>query len=403
MDNPHPGLKSALVPVAAMLGAQVLISLAVLSLAVLMPAVARDLEIAPKLVGAFTALIYVVASAVALGSAAWISRLGAVRVCQLAMIAAAAGLALNAAATVVATLAAVALIGLAQGPINPASAHILTQRVPRAWFSLVFSVKQTGVPLGFAAAGVLLPLLLPAIGWRGASLFAAAMLVGGAVILEGLRARLDASVAPSGPSSGIWSSVRYVLGHPEMRVLGWSALLYVVAQHTFTFFLVTYLYEHCRLSIAEGGFLLFLAQIGGTGQRLVLGALGDRLPRMMLLGWTGIGIAIGSLATGLISPDMPYWLIGLIVFAYGTIVISWNGVSIAEFAHLAPPGQVAPVAAVQTALAFSGAVVGPPLFGLIAALVDYRSAFILVAACVLAAAIWQIATARRLRTALSGR
>lgn len=403
MDNPHPRLKSALVPVAAMLGAQVLISLAVLSLAVLMPAVARDLEIAPKLVGAFTALIYVVASAVALGSATWISRLGAVRVCQLAMIAAASGLALNAAATVVATLAAVALIGMAQGPINPASAHILTQRVPRAWFSLVFSVKQTGVPLGFAAAGVLLPLLLPAIGWRGASLFAAAMLVAGAVILEGLRARLDASVAPSGPSSGIWSSVRYVLGHPEMRVLGWSALLYVVAQHTFTFFLVTYLYEHCRLSIAEGGFLLFLAQIGGTGQRLVLGALGDRLPRMMLLGWTGIGIAIGSLATGLISPDMPYWLIGLIVFAYGTIVISWNGVSIAEFAHLAPPGQVAPVAAVQTALAFSGAVVGPPLFGLIAALVDYRSAFILVAACVLAAAIWQIATARRLRTALSGR
>lgn len=403
MDNPHPGLKSALVPVAAMLGAQVLISLAVLSLAVLMPAVARDLEIAPKLVGAFTALIYVVASAVALGSATWISRLGAVRVCQLAMIAAASGLALNAAATVVATLAAVALIGMAQGPINPASAHILTQRVPRAWFSLVFSVKQTGVPLGFAAAGVLLPLLLPAIGWRGASLFAAAMLVAGAVILEGLRARLDASVAPSGPSSGIWSSVRYVLGHPEMRVLGWSALLYVVAQHTFTFFLVTYLYEHCRLSIAEGGFLLFLAQIGGTGQRLVLGALGDRLPRMMLLGWTGIGIAIGSLATGLISPDMPYWLIGLIVFAYGTIVISWNGVSIAEFAHLAPPGQVAPVAAVQTALAFSGAVVGPPLFGLIAALVNYRSAFILVAACVLAAAIWQIATARRLRTALSGR
>ena len=124
---------------------------------------------------------------------------------------------------------------------------------------------------------------------------------------------------------------------------------------------------------------------------------------MMLLGWTGVGIAIGAVATGLITSDTPYWLIGLIVFAYGTVVISWNGVSIAEFAHLAPPGQVAPVAAVQTSLAFSGAVVGPPLFGLIAALADYRTAFFLVAACVLAAAIWQIATARRLRTALSGR
>ncbi len=403
MDSPRLDLRSALVPIAAMLGSQVLISLAVLSLSVLMPAVARDLGIAPKLVGIFTAIIYVVASAVALGSAKWISRLGAVRVCQIAMIAAAAGLALNAAATVLATVVAVALIGMAQGPINPASAHILTQRVPRAWFSLVFSVKQTGVPLGFAAAGILLPLLLPVIGWRGASLVAAGMLVAGAVVLELLRARLDASVAPSGPSSGIWSSVRYVLAHPQMRVLGWSALLYVVAQHTFTFFLVTYLYEHCRLSIAEAGFLLFLAQIGGTAQRLVLGALGDRFPRMMLLGWTGVGIAIGSIATGLITSDTPYWLIGLIVFAYGTVVISWNGVSIAEFAHLAPPGQVAPVAAVQTALAFSGAVIGPPLFGLIAALASYRTSFFLVAACVLTAAVWQIATARRLRAALSGR
>lgn len=386
-------------PIGAMLGTQMLVSLAVLSLSVLMPVVARDLAIDPKLVGAFTAITYAVASVVALASAAPISRLGAVRVCQLAMIAGAAGLALNAAAGVMATIVAVVLIGLAQGPTNPASVHILTQRVPRAWFSLVFSVKQTGVPLGFATAGVLLPLLLPALGWRGASLFAAAMLLAGAGVLELLRARLDAVAAPSGPSPGIWASVRYVLGHAEMRVLGWSALTYVVAQHTFTFFLVTYLYEHCRLTIGEGGLLLFLAQIGGTVQRLILGALGDRWPRMMLLGWTGVGIAAGAVATGLIAQRTPYWLIGLVVFAYGTVVISWNGVSIAEFAHLAPPGQAAAVAAVQTALAFSGAVVGPPLFGLVAALADYRTAFLLVAGLVLASAIWQIATSSRLRHA----
>ncbi len=396
-EGPRPGLRPALVPIGAMLGTQVLISLAVLSLSVLMPAVARDLGIAPKLVGAFTAVTYAIASGVALWSAGPISRLGAVRVCQFAMLAAAIGLALNATAYVAATVVAVAFIGFAQGPINPASAHILSQRVPRAWFSLVFSVKQTGVPLGFAAAGIFLPLLLPALGWRGASLCAAALMLAGAGVLELLRARLDASVAPSAPSDGIWSSIVHVMRHPEMRVLGWSALLYVVAQHTFTFFLVTYLYEHCRLSIAEAGFLLFLAQIGGTVQRLILGALGDRLPRMMLLGWTGIGITLGAIATSLISAETPYWLIGLVVFAYGTVVISWNGVSIAEFAALAPPGQVAAVAAVQTALAFSGAVIGPPLFGLIAAVADYRSAFLLVAACVFAAAVWQIVTSARLR------
>jgi MFS family permease len=317
-----------------------------------------------------------------------------VRVCQLAMLAAAAGLALNAAAAVWACVGAVVLIGFAQGPTNPASAHILSQRVPRRFFSIVFSIKQTGVPLGFAAAGIVLPLLLGWVGWRGASLAAAAAMVGAAAVLGLLRRQLDAAMAPPGPSPGIWRSVRFVLGHPQLRVLGWSALVYVIAQHTFTFFLVTYLYEHCRLSIGEAGFLLFLSQMGGTAQRLLLGALGDRVPRLPLLGWTGVGIALGAATTAMIEPDTPHWLIGVVVFGYGTVVISWNGVSIAEFAHLSPPGQVAAVASVQTALAFSGAVVGPPAFGLIAAVAGYPAAFLAVAACVLAAAVWQISTAR---------
>ena len=71
------------------------------------------------------------------------------------------------------------------------------------------------------------------------------------------------------------------------------------------------------------------------------------------------------------------------VVGYGSVVISWNGTSQAEFAHLSPPGEAAAVAAVQTALAFSGAVFGPPLFALIASVVSYRAAFFAVAACVL--------------------
>ena len=135
-------MKRAIIPVATMLAVQVMVSLSVLSLSVMMPAVARDLAIDPKLVGVFTAITYAVAATVALASAGPILRLGAVRVCQGALLMAAVGLALNASATLVATVAAVAFIGVAQGPINPASTHILTQRVPRDWYSFVFSVKQ---------------------------------------------------------------------------------------------------------------------------------------------------------------------------------------------------------------------------------------------------------------------
>ncbi|MDP1908321.1 MAG: hypothetical protein Q8K85_08470, partial [Hyphomicrobium sp.] len=132
-------MQRAIVPVATMLAIQVMISISVLALSVMMPAVAQNLAIDPKLVGLFTAIIYGVASVTALAAAEPIVRLGAVRICQLALLMAAIGLACNAFAAVAATVVAVIFIGAAQGPINPASAHVLAQRVPREWFGIVFS------------------------------------------------------------------------------------------------------------------------------------------------------------------------------------------------------------------------------------------------------------------------
>jgi MFS family permease len=384
----------AVVPVATMLAIQVMISVSVLALGVMMPAVAADLAIDPKLVGIFTAIIYGVAVVAALAAAEPIVRLGAVRISQAALLMAAIGLAVNALATVAATVIAVVFIGVAQGPINPASAHVLAQRVPRQWFGMVFSLKQTGVPIGFALAGVIFPFLMVLVGWRGASLIAAGAAVLTALVAELLRSRLDVIVQAGRPSPGIWRCTRFVFGHRELRVLGLSAVIYVVAQHTFTFYLVTYLYEHCGLSIARAGFLLSASQIFGTAVRLVSGGAGDRLPRMQLLGWTGIGMTMGAVATGLLGSATPFWLITLVVVGYGSVVISWNGTSQAEFAHLSPPGEAAAVAAVQTALAFSGAVIGPPLFAAIASLASYRMAFFAVAASVFATAVWQIVVAQ---------
>src|SRR6266851_8352518 len=210
-----------------MLAIQVMISLSVLSLSVMMPAVARDLVIDPKLIGIFTAIIYGVATVVALAAAGPIVRVGAVRVCQAALLMAAIGLALNSLALVGTTVAAVAFIGAAQGPINPASAHILSQRVPREWFGTVFSLKQTGVPIGFALAGLIFPFLLQLVGWRGASLIAAAAAVVAALVVELLRSSLDAVVTAGKPSVGIWRSIRFVFAHRELRVLGLSAIIYV--------------------------------------------------------------------------------------------------------------------------------------------------------------------------------
>ena len=388
-------MKRVFVPVATMLGIQVMISISVIALSVMMPVVAEDLAIDPKLIGLFVATTYVIAAGVALAAAGPVVRFGAVRISQAALLMAAVGLALNSAGFVVATVIAVMFIGVAQGPINPASAHILSQRVPREYFGAVFSLKQTGVPIGFALAGIIFPQLLGWVGWRGASLVAAVAAVLTALVVELLRPSLDTRVSEGKSGPGIWHSIRFVMAHPQLRVLGCSAFVYVVAQHTFTFYLVTYLYEHCHLTIVQAGGLLSASQLVGTVVRLVSGGMGDRVPRMKLLGWTGIAMTMGCLATGFLPSDAPFWLIAVVVMGYGSVVISWNGTSQAEFAHLSPPGQAAAVAAVQTALAFMGSVFGPPVFALLSSTIDYRAAFIFVAACVLSAAVWQLVVSRR--------
>jgi MFS family permease len=388
-------VNAAIIPVASMLAIQIVVSICVLSLGVMMPAVAADLGIDPKLVGVFTALTYVVAAVGALFTAGPIVRFGAVRICQAALLIGAVGLALNSLASVAATVVAVLLIGATQGPANPAAAHVLAQRTPREWFGIVFSIKQTGVPIGFALAGVIFPLLLGWVGWRGASLVAAGAIAAFAILIEPLRPRIDVIVKGGTATPSVWRSIRFVLSHPKLRVLGYSAVIYVVAQHTFTFYLVTYLYQHNGLTIPQAGALLAAAQLSGTVMRLISGWMGDRMSRMKLLGWTGIAMALGCTATGFLASDAPYWLVALTVVGYGVFVISWNGTSQAEFAHLAPPGEAAAVTAVQTALAFSGAVFGPPLFALISSVASYRAAFLTVAVCVLVAAIWQLLAARR--------
>ena len=112
------------------------------------------------------------------------------------------------------------------------------------------------------------------------------------------------------------------------------------------------------------------------------------------LGWERIHFAVRHLAAGAAWAGPASRDERCLVLLSGEFDVSWNGTSQAEFAHLSPPGEAAAVAAVQTSLAFSGAVFGPPLFALIASMLSYRMAFFAVAACVLAAAVWQLLAAR---------
>jgi MFS family permease len=79
-------------------------------------------------------------------------------------------LAVTATATVLPLLLMLATlsIGIGYGLTNPTSAQVLSQHASERHRGLIFSIKQTGVPIGVALAGLLIPIFLGWFSWRGA-------------------------------------------------------------------------------------------------------------------------------------------------------------------------------------------------------------------------------------------
>ncbi|NTV88662.1 MAG: MFS transporter, partial [Burkholderiaceae bacterium] len=141
-------------------------ALALMAVPVLVPVEPGPPRLTTAGIGAYVLFAYIGAVVGSLSAGAMVDRWGAIRTSQGALIVSAAGLALGAllpGALIVAAL----LIGLGYGPITPASSHVLIRTTPPERRNLVFSVKQTGVPLGVALSGFCIPPLAAATGWLG--------------------------------------------------------------------------------------------------------------------------------------------------------------------------------------------------------------------------------------------
>src|SRR5438105_8885302 len=123
----------AAVTLAATLAIQIFTSLAATCAAVLAPAIAADFGLETKWVGAFVGLVYAGGMVASLASSGFIERYGAIRISQACVVISTVGLVMMALtpATLPLLLAAAAVvIGLAYGPITPASSQLLVRTTP---------------------------------------------------------------------------------------------------------------------------------------------------------------------------------------------------------------------------------------------------------------------------------
>ena len=168
---------NAWLPLLVTLVIQAMVSMALLTLPVMAPVVAQALQLSPALVGMYVSVTYAGAMIASLLGGATVRRLGAIRVSQWGLLLCAVGLLLCMAPWLPAMVLGAVCIGLGYGPITPASSHLLARTTPAQQMSLVFSIKQTGVPVGSMLAGAVVPSLLLGVGWQWSMMVVAAVCV----------------------------------------------------------------------------------------------------------------------------------------------------------------------------------------------------------------------------------
>lgn len=358
---------------------------------VLAPAMAPDLGISASLAGLYAAVAAAAALVGTLGVGGFLARYGALRVSQVALLIAAAGLLMGAPAGVVLVALGAIPVGLGSTISTPASSHLLARVVPPRQQPLLFSIKQTGVPVGVAMCGLLGPGFAALFGWRGALALSGLICVGLALALQPFRERFDADRDAHARLGigGVAETMRIVRRLPAMRTLAATFVVLVGLQFVLQTFLVVFLVERLGWTLGAAGALFSLATLVAIPARILWGAAGARFPARALLAIISAGTCLSFAALAPLSEASAYGTVLAVAIAGSATAMSWHGLMLAEIARLSPPGRAGAVTGAVLAFAQLGQIALPPIFGaMLAAGIGWGTSWVLLGLPAGAVAIW---------------
>lgn len=373
-------MRIIIISVVAMLLQQALATMAPLAVSVIGPVVVDFLDLNPGYIGAFVAMTYGTCMMSSLTSGAAIARFGALRVSQLALLFCGLGLAVAAIGSVPLFVLAAVLLGIGGGPSTPASSHILARFSPPRVLPLVFSIKQTGVPVGGILAGALIPFWLGLVGWQGALLLAAVLLWVFVAMLQPLRGMLDDDRDPGRSLSlrGSAETFARVVRNPGLLEIALAHFLFTGLQLTFGSFFVAYMVDGNGRELVFAGLAFAAGQGAGIFGRIFWGwvASGRTEPRL-ILGVLGLGMGLVGCAFALVDTAWPGWAIIAMTIAFGLTGMSFQGVLLSEIARRAPEGSVGDVTGIVVVFAYAGMVIFPGIVGAIVGVTgSYAAGFV---------------------------
>ncbi len=356
---------------------------------------AEEFGISRAWLGFYLFIQNIAAICAAMGCGVLIVKLGPLRISQLCLIF--MGGSLFVIATGVLWLYPLAAILLGAASVStPASSHILARFCPPQLAPLIFSVKQTGVPVGSLIAGLLIPALL-GLGLYSATLrtsihldaFGTAFVCGLlvymiAVLLQPLREHFDSDRKPETrfSVSGAAETMRIVVNDAKLRDLALLAFSLGGLQSIWSGFFIVFMIDDLDYSEVEAGSAFAVASVTAIVARILWGYLGSTIvsPRLVL-GTLCVFASISAVLTGFYGAGWSLNAIIAVAIIYNITSLSWHGVLLAETARLAPAGHVGGITGGVLAFTSIAMMIYPAIYGGLLAVTDsYGIGFIFAAA-----------------------
>lgn len=266
------------------------------------------------------------------------------------------------------------LLGLGLAPNNPAGSTMLMRTAPPRHRNLIFSIRQAGVPLGGAIAGVTVAPAVVSLGFAPTAWLIAALVVFSLLAVQPFRKRLDIEKGPANRGwarmflspSALRRSAKVIRSHPSLPLITGMGISFSIAQASVQAFTATYLVTQRSKDLAEAGYFVAILLAASTLSRIILGWVADRWRRGLLLLCLLLLGASGALVLLVWSAAGPPWLLYGCVALIGATSLGWNGIYMAELARLSPPALIGDVTSAANLFGFAGSLCGPLIFALIA-------------------------------------
>ncbi|MFC7045367.1 MFS transporter [Halobacteriaceae archaeon GCM10025711] len=291
-------------------------------------------------------------------------------------------------------LVAVFVLGAAYASAMPATNRAIAAVAPRGQYNLAMGVKQVGVTAGSGLAAVVVTSLAPGVGtWESAFLATGVVAAVVAVLFARTYRASDASGDVSLPD------VRALSGNRPYALLSAAGLFLGAALFTTTGYAILFVHESVGTTVGFAGLVLATMQVTGSLGRVAVGGLADRLPWSTGRSAVVLQAAHALVAVGLfLSLTVVRTPLGaLAVFALlGFAVLGFTGLYHGALVALVPDDRTgAATAGGQTTLN-AGALVAPPVFGVLADAIGYDAGWTVLAAGSVVAALLLVGVHRTL-------